>query len=246
LRVALASGCRKLALLPALIAMTLAMAPTAASAHGVRGDDASASVYIRARHALMAAALASVPSARKSGSAYVKGVGAECPDVLSGAPSGPQLSALMLEEVNAVNAVVSAVVIAGSHPAAIAFLRATAHLRWSTPKLGRTIRRQGGVNDDEAPEAVPALCADDRAWVASGYKTLSPATQALARSEAGAKPGTPRDVEALWHALRSHETRATAKLARETEKLETSYVNQYLDALIGAGTELRALLGPPG
>jgi hypothetical protein len=225
--------------------MTLAMVPAAASAHGVRGDDASASAYIRSRHTLMAAALASVPSAREAGFTYVKRIGAECPDLLSGAPSGHQLSALMLEEVDAVNAVISAVVIAGSHPAARAFVRATAHLRWSTPKLGRTIRRQGGVNGDEVPEAVPALCSDDRAWVESGYKTLSSPTQALAMSEARAKPRTPRDIEALWHALRPHETKATAKLALETQKLETRYVNRYLDALIGAGTELRTLLGLP-
>ncbi|HEX4437684.1 MAG TPA: hypothetical protein VH061_12920 [Solirubrobacteraceae bacterium] len=174
MRNTLAQGRRKLgALLPALFALTLAMAPPAVSAHGVRGDDASASVYIRSRQTLMAAALASVPSAREAGFTYVKRVGAECPDVLSGAPSGHQLSALMLEEVDAVHVVISAVVIAGSHPAARDFVRATAHLGWSTPKLGRTIRRQGAVNGHEVPEAVPALCGDDRAWVASGYKTLS-------------------------------------------------------------------------
>ncbi|HEX4437685.1 MAG TPA: hypothetical protein VH061_12925 [Solirubrobacteraceae bacterium] len=45
--------------------------------------------------------------------------------------------------------------------------------------------------------------------------------------------------------MRPHETKAAAKLARATQKLETSYVNRYLDALIGAGTELQALLGLP-
>lgn len=65
--------------------------------------------------------------------------------------------------------------------AARAYARAVRSLRWSNNTLTVFERTGAAELEWELRSAPPNVCADTRAWVASGYKTLSPATKALIR-----------------------------------------------------------------
>jgi hypothetical protein len=69
--------------------------------------------------------------------------------------------------------------------AAGALLAALTPLKWSNPKITFLVHLILTEAREELDVAVPAVCADMKTWVASGYRTLSPASKEFAsRSEA--------------------------------------------------------------
>lgn len=63
--------------------------------------------------------------------------------------------------------------------ASLAYVRAVRSLRWSNNAVTLLERESAVELESELQTAPPQVCADMKAWVASGYRTLSPATKAL-------------------------------------------------------------------
>jgi hypothetical protein len=76
------------------------------------------------------------------------------------------------------NEIIGAMVLAAYHaaqPEIAAYIRVAAHSRWTSRALNSSIHGYAGKLTTLSTLAAPNLCADIRAWAASGYKAL-PAT----------------------------------------------------------------------
>jgi hypothetical protein len=155
------------------IVTALALAPTPAFA--ASGDVAATQTYIRANYGLVRAARAKQASSEAALQSVLAGVRRECPKAAAGSPQDHDSEQLS-------NEVVLTMRIAGTKPelpAIAAFTRAVKGLRWSNHKLTSTI--QSYVSELKALSTAPTpnLCADIKAWVASGFQSRSPSTMQL-------------------------------------------------------------------
>ena len=115
----------------------------------------------------------------------------------------------------------------GDREATIALIHALTPLRWSSPQITFLVHLTLESLQEELDLPMPPACADMRAWVASGYKTLSPASKELAsRTEALLRRSfelvavaTQTPIQPLPKALAPYESAADKKLARHTEAL---------------------------
>jgi hypothetical protein len=169
-----------------------------ASVAATPADTAATHAYLAADLAYAQALLAGLP-AWVAGSEAVSGrLRSECPGVLAGAPSGQapvmslkeagerdRQSAQQSELIGELDSALNAPIEATRRRAGAAFSAAVQALHWSRPAITRGARAYAALMAGEAEGPPLDVCADMRAWAASGYKTLSPATQAfVARTSA--------------------------------------------------------------
>jgi hypothetical protein len=161
-----------------LATLAAAAAPTPALAGGGGGDIAATRSYLQADYALARTMNSYIEFGQKAIRNLTSTVTRQCPNAVAGSPEDHD-SELLSEEV------VGALTVAGYHEAApviVTFARAVHGLRWSNPALTRKVQtsatRLRGVSSLPAPD----LCADVRAWAASGFQTLSAGTTGFDRS----------------------------------------------------------------
>lgn len=169
-------------------AITLAISPPSASAsagahaergHAVAKQHVATKADIAATRAYVAADYALVHSARvnlKTGEAALESlrqtIGAECPKAAAASPENEAAEHLSNEVVGAMGVAF----IRSDIPAVTAFVAAVAPLHWSDAKLTRKVVTYADKFKVLAALQEPDVCGDVRAWAASGYKTLQPAT----------------------------------------------------------------------
>jgi hypothetical protein len=152
------------------LALASALAPARASAG--RSDQATTSAYLQANYRLVAAAASRIPTIESTLRGILQRMRSECPNAAAGSPQTPQSTQLSNE---VIGAMVTAVV-ALDRPAGHAFVAATQHLRWSDRRLTREVHAYVAKVRTLSGLAQPHLCADVRAWAATGFHALSPAT----------------------------------------------------------------------
>ncbi len=187
--------------LAALFLVVLA-APAGAFANArvTPGDRAATRAYLQARYAYEQALVASAPASVAAVEGLASSLGGECPGVLAGAAHEPlrtplesprrNLSPKQIGESNResrqrgdlqgeLSIALDLRLIEPDRQAALAYARAVGSLRWSNEAL--TVLEHTGAAGLEwdLQSAPPGVCADMKAWVASGYKMLSPATKKL-------------------------------------------------------------------
>jgi hypothetical protein len=190
--------------LPALAAPTGAFA----SAPVTSQDRDATRALLEARFTYEQALLASAPASRAATEGLASGLGGECPGVLAGAlqetpstllesplhsespPQSPrqmgesnrerrQLSDLQSE----LGLALEQAPIEADRQATLAYARAVGPLRWSNSYLTELARIGAATLERQLQSAPPDVCADMKAWVASGYQTLSTVTKALIREQ---------------------------------------------------------------
>jgi hypothetical protein len=244
---------RRATILVAVLIVLLGMT-TAAGAVANRADTAATHAYLAAEYAYRQAVLAELPQSTAMMEALAGRLAGECPGVLAGAPQlervgeqqFPKAGELRerFRQTRQLGQLVGELDIAlftafdqPQHPALAAFSAAVAPLRWHSAAINRGVRAYAAVL--ALPEEAGALdvCADMRAWVASGYKLLSPASKAfIARREARLPrilTGTPA-VPPTSPLLRRYEGRAERTLVRRIEALRDQ---NRLDAPLAAALE---------
>jgi hypothetical protein len=190
-------------LLPALIA---AGAASPVSAHVSPQDAAATRAYLEADYAYVQANVANLPAARAALESLANRIAGECPGVMKGAPapfgllnegSGPPLSARRVAELSRerdqagtlqleLDSALGLALSQADRQGALVFAAAVAPLSWSDPAVANLVHERIAKLEERLGQALPGVCADMRAWVASGYRTLSPATKAFrAKQEAG-------------------------------------------------------------
>lgn len=211
----------RLATIPLALA-ALALAPAAAcgharnagAKHGGSPNAAATRAYVTANYALVNAAHANLPAERVAITSLGSTVAGECPLVAADAPQNHDAEQLS-------NEVVGALEVAAYQPdreSMVAFAHAVRPLRWSNRKLTNMVHAYAAKLEGFITLAAPNICADVKAWAASGYSTLSPSTVAFDKGFYA------YDIEAEEVSLRllhPYESASGASLIRRTKQLES-------------------------
>ncbi|HEY2398553.1 MAG TPA: hypothetical protein VGH78_06130 [Solirubrobacteraceae bacterium] len=155
-----------------LVAGALAVGLGQTPALAAQSDVTATRSYIGANYALVQSASSVLGRARSAYRGVLARAQAQCPGAAASSPQSPQSTQLSYEIIGAmVTAAVQTNV-----PSATAFVRAAEHLRWSNRRLTSTVHTYAANVNTMATLPHPDLCGDIKAWVASGYRTLSPRT----------------------------------------------------------------------
>jgi hypothetical protein len=207
-------------------------------------DNAATATYLRADYLLIRQqthmAKASVAAIEGEGRSVEKG----CASVLAEAPKGSQLEELSQE-------MSSAVLFSGSKPdrsAMLRFAREVAPLRWNSRRVTRLVRAIAASERKGADLRFPDVCADIRAWVASGYKHLTTGTErflahiAALEKVQGAEKGKNAEETALM-LLRPYERASEKRLAKRIERLEEALADRMFGAFLKVFAKTALALG---
>jgi hypothetical protein len=219
-------------------------APAPAREQVASRDRSATRGYLEAELAYQRALTAAAPAAKAGVEAVANGLIRECPGVLTGAPreslktifenhpqtprqtgesnrAHRQLADVQLE-------LTSALALPGidaGRQAGIAYARAIRMLRWSNTTLTTLEHDRAEFLEWQLQVAAPRVCADMKAWRASGYKTLSSATKTYVReAEARVDP-----LLLLERELRP--ARSAAKLLARYEGPTEKALSRKIDAL---------------
>ena len=113
------------------------------------------------------------------------------------------------------------------------------------PVLSQVVRTDTiGLEEDLQVENTD-VCADMEAWVASGYRTLSPASRAIALKRETALVGFLRDLAAqsASESMSATETPADKALVRKTSQLELQTAETVANSIDSARKRVEVALG---
>jgi hypothetical protein len=215
------SSARAAALI-AVVALVLAL--PAGTAWAQSSNDASATrSYLQADLQDTRAEVEGLPAAFAAIEALRAGLQAECPDVLAGEPkpaagATPSSSAAEIEE-----ELLGAVLGAAERTELSyrrRFSRSVSNLSWGDRALTRRVRSYAAAELALAQAPAPDLCADLRAWVGSGYRTVSAATQLDVQHRSKLSAATEGAGEAIMRKLRRYESAADKRVARQISEVE--------------------------
>jgi hypothetical protein len=180
---------------------------------GAPADEAATHAYVVAVYAWVQSVVANLPASDAAVEGLASRIGGECQGVLVGAPSGIQSLFLQrpasarergelareaeqtskLEE--ELSWALSSAWLAPDQQAAAAFASALAPLQWSNPVVTQAVHLDAARPQEQFGISSPGVCADIRAWVASGSRTLSVGTkefisrrEAMSRQSLHARP----------------------------------------------------------
>ena len=198
-----------------LLGVACGLAPAVPAAQAAAGDITATRAYVEADYRLMRSAVSRIPTAERALQGVLAGVRRDCPRAAAGSPQNA-LSTQLSNEV--IGAMVTAVVDQGL-PLARQYIRSAERLRWSNGRLTSEVQGYVGKVRVLTALAPPALCADVRAWAASGFQSLTASTEGFDRRF------MPAWVAAgeLPQALSRYEQGGTRALARRAAALESTF-----------------------
>jgi hypothetical protein len=199
-------------IVPAALAALLA-GPSCALASST--DTANAHAYLEANLALMKYADAHIPQAEAAIASVVRQNRNECRQAAAESPQNSDSEQLSNE---VIGAIVTSVVKAGLGEARH-FVHSVAPLRFSNRGLDRTIHSYAAKVKVLTTLAAPHVCADVKAWVASGFKTLPATTIAFDKRFMPAWVGAGE----LPDSLTPYVAASDRSLVRQTVRLEEKW-----------------------
>jgi hypothetical protein len=159
-----------IAALVALLAVLLVGAP--ASALAGSSDVAATQRYVPANYRLVQTGVAKLGVGRAALGKARGQIEGGCKNAALNSPQNPESTELSNE---IIGAIVLPTLQTGK-PDLLKFISSATGLHWSNSKLTNDVRVYVGKLRVMATLAAPNVCADVRAWVASGYRTLTPST----------------------------------------------------------------------
>jgi len=160
----------------ALTLVMVAAALTLASTTSAVASDASATqTYIAANYALARAGVGRIGSVQSKIEALNTRLAHECPGVGTGSPQNEASQPMAHEVVAAMWAITY-----GANAGSIrTFVSKTSHLRWSNGRITRIVHTYGKNLQVLATLPLPDICADVKAWVATGFSAVPKSVAAL-------------------------------------------------------------------
>jgi hypothetical protein len=219
-----------------------------------RADRRATERYLEAQYAFARAILANRARADAASSAYAARVGGECPGVMAGAPDFAALfesktkpTPARLSEFHQYVRLTGELIgdvfdewFSVDREAAHVAAEALRPLRWSKARITRMVRQDRVELEALVPASLSDICAQLRAWVASGYRTLPPG---VAESEAldgtSSTPSTSSEAEgpSLEKLLARTEGPKQRALSKRIQRLK----NRFAAALEPVGATLQQL-----
>jgi hypothetical protein len=202
----------------------LALTAAPAGALGSSGDVAATRAYARANYALVRAARANLAVGQAAIKGLARQLASECPLVAAESPQDHDSEQLS-------NEVAGALTVAAYHPdagAAVAFAHAVQGLHWSDPRLTHVVRTYAARLVALTALAMPNVCADVKAWVASNYQTLPPSSLEFDKLYYA------DDIEAEevpMRLLARYGSASTASLLHRAKRLEAPLAEAEADAV---------------
>lgn len=185
----------------AVVAVGAIVALTAAgSSHRDTADQSAADAFLRARLALLRSLTADLPAGNTSMTSFVAKVRAECPGALRGAPvnAGPDGSSggFTDQGMIALQGLEGLAIAQRSVDAAAVerFASTLRRLRWHDQRLTALVHTFSEIEMEQVKMHTPDLCAEIKAWAATGYRTLP---QETPEPEAKHRPVLRRELAAL-------------------------------------------------
>ncbi len=186
---------------------------------------------IQARSAALAAGVAAAER-------YAGAVGRQCPGILDHAPmSGAGAAALGGE----VSGAVAVALLGPARSAMFGFVRTVGGLLWSNPSVAHAVGKFAGAVEAYARLTSPNVCADLRAWAASGYRTVPGSTRAFnfdvsadASQQGSAIPSG---------VLATYETGVDAHEAAQAGQRAATYVQSVSSQVVPPINQLLLILG---
>ncbi|MGD0455545.1 MAG: hypothetical protein ABSB69_18320 [Solirubrobacteraceae bacterium] len=195
--------CRLVVVALVLLTMASTAAPAAASARPTSENASATHAYLIASNTFEEAELRNLPQSNAAMEATALRISGECPGVLAGAPPAEQeLDFTSLQAQTPVSPraegerrrqstqredlqfeLSTALEDARSQlnrEATEALISALTPLRWSSPTMTVLVHVTLASAKADLALPVPSVCADIEEWVASGFKTLSPASKDIA------------------------------------------------------------------
>ena len=120
-------------------------------------------------------------------------------------------------------------------------------LSWSDPRIASLVGRYVDYVKERATLPAPNVCADMKAWAASGYHVLSPASRAFEAAEAArleSVTSLASSLSILRSLLKPHEGPADRALARRTNELLVRY-DEEAGRTLKRDSRLQRALGVP-
>lgn len=156
----------------AVLTAALVIATGQSTALASSADISTTRSYVQANYALVNYAAARLGTARAQLDGLAGKVRTDCPAIAVGSPQNAESTMVSYE-------IIGAMVLAAYHPAIAqinAFVRVAARSQWSNRALTGSIHAYAAQLRTLSALRAPALCADVRAWIASGYKALPAST----------------------------------------------------------------------
>jgi hypothetical protein len=205
-------------------------ASTALASSAASRDRAATRAFLSALYAYERSLVADAPASTAAVEALASKIGGECPGVLAGAPapeppfsSAPQApearkkSRQLRRLQSEISFALSRAYSEAGQPAALAMAAAIRELRWSDGRITRAVAAFAGELASRLSIPPPAVCADLKAWVASGYKTLPAGTQEL-RARQRARLGEGLAAYSVFELLQRFEGLNEQALLREIQR----------------------------
>jgi hypothetical protein len=238
----------------ATVIAVVSMALPVASAHAqVSSGDASATrAYLQAYLGQVRAEVNGSPAGVAAMEALSGQLQRECPGVLAQEPTpsqGEKPSESAIEIGDELQESLFGVAERTDSTAHRRFAHSVARLRWSDRGLTRLVHAYAADEVEQAEVPTPELCSDIRAWVASGFQTVSAATDAYLRRELTLLGGAGGAQEAIVRKLERYESPADKRIARQIAQADKQALQTLLPkvtAILAKVTEvLHGAAAPP-
>ena len=218
----------RLGLLTTTLALAIGMAPQQAFA--APQDVAATHAYIEANYTLAKAMVARVAPAQKKILALNRKLASECPNVGAGSPENEASQPISHEVAVALWSISYGLSAAPVHR----FQQAVGRLRWSNPATARAVAKYARNLHDIASVPLPNLCADVRAWTATGFQVIPVGVVPLVeRVEGIVLKSIPSRL------LAPFERGGDAAMVKRTARLEQKI--EEFEFLVGQGDWIRVL-----
>ncbi len=196
------------------LASSVACAAGASASHTRSSHNAASTrAYIKANYTLVSVARANLPAGETAIESLAAQVSGECPLAAVDSPQNHDAEQLSNEVVGALEVQAYA----PDKSSMFAFAHTVKGLRWSNSKLTRMARVYATKLEGFPTLTLPNICADVKAWAASGYQTLPATTVAFDKNFYA------DDIEAeevSLRLLRPYESATEASLLHRTQQLE--------------------------
>jgi hypothetical protein len=206
------------------LAAALTLGAMSSSAAAASSNTAATHAYIRANYAFLSVGEADVSAAVANAKIYIHKIEGECPAAGNGAPQDGAAQHMSLEAAGAIWSVTNDIAPSASQ----ALLRKLDGLHWSNPKLTRMARRYAHSMYELSRLPTPPLCADVRAWSASGFSTVPTDTLSYDRHVESIE-GQAIPPRLLAPFVRANDRATLARMKRLERKLEEAEIGQGFD-----------------